>query len=85
MDRVVPLGWAVQNPDGFLIFDLEAYEMGENERRGERSRERTSSAVRLYYSTVPANSLDEKHSSLMSGQGCTTRLARTKSIRFSNF
>ena len=47
MDRVVPLGWPVQNLYGFLIFDLEGYEMSENERRGERSQERTSSPVRL--------------------------------------
>ena len=37
----------VQNLYGFLILDLEGYEMSENERRGERSQERTSSPVWL--------------------------------------
>ena len=32
---------------GFLIFDLEGYEMSQNKHRGERSQERTSSPVRL--------------------------------------
>ena len=53
VDRVVPLGWPVHNLYGFLIFDLEGYEMSENERRGERSQERTSSPVRLYDKFVP--------------------------------
>ena len=47
MDRVVLLGWTVQNLFDYHIFYLEGYEMSENERRGERSQERTSSPVRL--------------------------------------
>ena len=47
MDRIVPPDWTVQNLDGYLIFDLEGYEMTENERRGECFRERTNSPVWL--------------------------------------
>ena len=58
---VFNLGWPVQNLYGFLIFDLKGYDMSENERRGERSQERTSSPVRLIIESVRSGNVRRSH------------------------